>query len=44
MSKKDRSGKLNSQYGTMWITNGKKNKKIKKEEKIPEGWTKGRII
>lgn len=35
-------GLKNSQYGTMWITNGKENKKLKKEEKIPEGWTKGR--
>jgi len=33
----------NSQYGTMWITNGIENKKIKKEDIIPEGWYKGRI-
>ncbi len=33
----------NSQYGTCWITNGVENKKIKKEERIPEGWYKGRI-
>ena len=32
----------NSQYGTMWITDGKINKKIKKEDIIPEGWYKGR--
>lgn len=32
----------NSQYGTMWITNGFDNKKIKKIDKIPEGWYKGR--
>jgi hypothetical protein len=32
----------NSQYGTCWITNGVENKKIKKEEIIPEGWYKGR--
>jgi hypothetical protein len=37
-------GELNSQYGTMWITNGIENKKIKKDEIIPEGWTKGRKI
>ncbi len=42
-SKKQR-GKNNSQFGTIWITNGKENKKIKKEEVIPEGWYKGRKI
>lgn len=36
-------GEGNSQYGSMWITNGVENKKIKKEETIPEGFTKGRI-
>lgn len=35
-------GKNNSQYGTMWITNGTENKKIRKEEtEIPAGWYKG---
>jgi hypothetical protein len=41
------SGKNNSQYGTCWITNGKENKKIKKEELttyISQGWEKGRKI
>ena len=33
----------NSQYGTMWITNGVENRKIKKEDIIPEGWYRGRI-
>ncbi len=37
-------GKTNSQFGTMWITNGTENKKIKKEERIPTGWKAGRII
>lgn len=38
-------GKCNSQYGTMWITNGRENKKIKKDiDIIPEGWYKGRKI
>jgi hypothetical protein len=38
-------GEKNSQYGTMWITNGKENKKIKKDiELIPAGWVKGRKI
>ena len=37
-------GKGNSQYNTMWITNIKtgEDKKIKKDEIIPEGWEKGR--
>jgi group I intron endonuclease len=37
-------GSGNSQFGTMWITNGKQNKKIKKTDKIPENWIKGRKI
>lgn len=36
-------GQGNSQYGTMWITNGNENKKIKKDvDIIPDGWYKGR--
>ena len=38
------AGKNNSQHGTMWITNGKENKKVKKESAIPEGWYKGRKL
>lgn len=41
---KNYSGETNSQYGTMWITNGQENKKIKKIDIIPEGWYKGRIM
>jgi hypothetical protein len=37
-------GEKNSQYGTRWITNGIKNKKIKTEDIIPKGWVIGRII
>jgi hypothetical protein len=40
-------GKNNSQYGTCWITNGKENKKIKKEELnlyIETGFIKGRTL
>jgi hypothetical protein len=36
-------GKKNSQYGTMWITNGSIDKKIKKSSVIPEGWRRGRV-
>lgn len=41
---KAQSGKNNSQFGTMWITNGIKTKKIKKTDSIPEGYRKGRIL
>lgn len=42
---KERIGIKNGSYGTMWITNGIENKKIKKDvDTIPEGWYKGRII
>jgi hypothetical protein len=45
LSKKGKAvGNKNSQYGTMWITDGKENKKIKKESLIPEGWYKGRKV
>jgi len=37
-------GEKNSQYGTIWITNGQENKKIKKDSIIPSGWYKGRKI
>lgn len=37
-------GQKNSQYGTMWITNGVQNKKIKKCDTLPEGWYRGRIV
>ena len=38
------SGAKNSQYGTIWVTNGKSNMKIKKENPIPEGYRKGRVL
>jgi hypothetical protein len=37
-------GKDNSQFNTMWITNGKENKKIKNTDKIPNNWNKGRVL
>lgn len=36
-------GEKNSQFGTIWITNGIANNKIKKGMTIPLGWRKGRI-
>ena len=36
-------GEKNSQFGTMWITDGNKNAKIKKSESLPDGWVRGRI-
>ncbi|GJQ44114.1 MAG: hypothetical protein JETCAE03_36120 [Ignavibacteriaceae bacterium] len=35
-------GKKNSQFGTIWITNGIENKKILKTNIIPENWFLGR--
>lgn len=37
-------GKKNSQFGTMWITNGTENKKVLKNSTIPESWTCGRTL
>ena len=34
-------GTTNSQYGTKWITNGKENKKIKKDMDLPQDWWYG---
>lgn len=36
------SGEKNSQYNTMWITNGYNTTKIGKDDPIPEGYWKGR--
>jgi hypothetical protein len=30
--------------GTFWITNGVDNRKLKKDDPIPDGWTKGRKV
>jgi len=37
------TGTKNSQFGTMWITDGITNRKIKKLDSIPDGWYKGRV-
>ena len=44
LMKEKTKGSMNSQYGTMWISNGIDNKKIQKDSIIPEGWHKGRKI
>ena len=41
---KHQQGNKNSQYGTIWITNLEISKRIKKTDKIPDGWIKGRIV
>ena len=41
---KHQQGSRNSQYGTMWVTNGETNKKIGKENSIPKGYWKGRTL
>lgn len=37
-------GVQNSQFGTMWITNGKESRKHKLLDPIPDGWYKGRRL
>ena len=37
-------GRKNSQFGTFWITDGNTNKKLPKNEHIPDGWTRGRTL
>ena len=40
------SGEKNSNYGKMWVCNPKtkQNKKIPKNEPVPNGWLKGRVM
>lgn len=39
---KHQQGESHSQHGTMWITNGTINTKVKKTDPLPDGWIKGR--
>ena len=39
-----RAGNKCSSYGSMWITNGLNNKRIKKDSTIPDGYYKGRVM
>lgn len=43
-AQKKRTGNRNSQYGTMWVTNGTENRKISKSDTIAEGWRIGRSL
>lgn len=38
------SGNKNSQFGSIWITNGTENRKLKLSEQVPPNWIKGRTI
>lgn len=40
---RDHKGSLNPQFGTMWITDGLSNMKIKKGSDIPMGYRSGRV-
>lgn len=45
MRKPKNQGIKNSQFGTIWITNGKDSMRIKKDvDVIPLGWFKGRVV
>ena len=37
-------GEKNSQFGSIWITDGINNAKINKNSAMPDGWHKGRVI
>ena len=41
---KHQQGEKNSQHGTIWITNGELNKKIRKDDLLPEGYYPGRKL
>lgn len=38
------TGEKSSQFGSIWITDGNTNMKIKKDAIIPDGWSRGRIF
>jgi len=40
--KNRQSGKKNSQFGSMWITDGTNANKISQSDEIPDGWRRGR--
>ena len=44
LAKLSNAGERNPSFGTIWITNGSANKKIKADQVIPIGWKKGRTF
>lgn len=44
MRKSKNVGATNSQHGTMWITNGSENRKVRRDQPIPDGFSPGRKI
>ena len=42
LMKKLQAGSKNSQFGSMWITDGVQSQKVYKTDVIPEGWRRGR--
>jgi len=43
MSLAAKKNSRNKSKGTVWITNGSKNRRLDKESEIPQGWYRGRI-
>lgn len=43
MSEKAKARTTNSQSGSMWITDGTSNMKIKADSDVPDGWSRGRV-
>ena len=44
LAKLSNTGERNPSFGTIWITDGSINKKIKEDAVIAEGWVKGRTF
>lgn len=42
--KKFQQGSNNTQFGTMWITDGVSNKKVPKDYVVPSGWRRGATL
>ena len=41
---KHQQGDRNSQFGKIWITDGVSSKSIFKDDSMPDGWYRGRVI